>query len=92
MFVIEWWAALVSFLSVIGLYIYVKRRKSLISINWGSSTQANIYRKTLEYSFKLNATEEHVKNFRPNFLVLTGELIDRPALLHLIAGITKSKM
>ena len=35
MFVIEWWAALLSFLTVIGLYAYVKRRKSLANFAIG---------------------------------------------------------
>ena len=88
MFIIEWWAALVSFLAVAGFYLYVKQRK--LEINWGSSTQAHIYRRSLEYSLKLINTEEHVKNFRPNFLVLTGEISSRPALIDLIASVTKN--
>jgi len=88
MFIIEWWAALVSFLAVAGFYLYVKQRKP--EINWGSSTQAHIYRRSLEYSLKLINTEEHVKNFRPNFLVLTGDVSCRPALIDLIASVTKN--
>ena len=88
MFIIEWWAALVSFLAVAAFYIYVKQRKP--EINWGSSTQAHIYRRSLEYSLKLTNTEEHVKNFRPNFLVLTGPPNTRPALSDFIAEMTKN--
>ena len=88
MFIIEWWAALVSMVVVTGFYIYVKQRKP--EINWGSSTQAHIYRRSLEYSLKLTRTEEHVKNFRPNFLVLAGEVNSRAALVDLIASMTKN--
>ncbi len=87
MFLIEWWAALVSFLVCSSLYMYIKHRKP--NINWGSSTQAHIFRKSLEYSMKLNITDEHVKNFRPNFLVLTGSLNKRPALIDICAELTK---
>lgn len=87
MFLIEWWAALVSFLVCSVLYSYIKHRKP--KINWGSSGQAHIYRRSLEYSLKLMHTDEHVKNFRPNFLVLTGQPSKRPALCDLCAELTK---
>lgn len=87
MFLIEWWAALLSFIVVAAFYIYVKASKP--EINWGSSTQAHIYRRSLEYSLKLTNTEEHVKNFRPNFLVLSGEPNKRPALCDFMSEITK---
>lgn len=35
--------------------------------------------------------EEHVKNFRPNFLVLTGAPTTRPALCDIVAAITKNR-
>lgn len=35
--------------------------------------------------------EEHVKNFRPNFLVLTGPPTTRPALSDIVAAITKNR-
>ena len=35
--------------------------------------------------------EDHVKNFRPNFLVLTGQLMNRPALCDLIGAIAKDR-
>ena len=89
MFLIQWWAALVSFFICGSLYVYVKQRKP--DVNWGSSTQAHIYRRSLEYSLKLNNIEEHVKNFRPNFLVLSGSPRKRPALCDLCAELTKGK-
>lgn len=88
MFLIKWWAALVSFLSIIAIYAYVKQAKP--DVNWGSTRQAHIYRKSLEYSLKLMNIKEHVKNYRPNFLVLTGEPSKRPALCDFIASISKN--
>lgn len=35
--------------------------------------------------------EEHVKNFRPNFLVLTGTPTNRSALCDFISSIAKSR-
>lgn len=87
MFLIKWWAALVSFLAVIAIYIYIKKTKP--DVNWGSTGQANIYRNSLENALKLINIKEHVKNYRPNFLVLTGEPSKRPALCDLISAISK---
>jgi len=87
MFLISWTAALVSFLVCITLYLYIRQRNP--DINWGSSTQAQVYRKSLEFTLKLQNTDEHVKNFRPNFLVLTGSPSKRPALCDLCAELTK---
>ncbi|RNA00110.1 solute carrier family 12 member 2 [Brachionus plicatilis] len=89
MFLIKWWAALISFIIIAGLHLYVKQSKP--NINWGSSTQAHIFRRSLEYSLKLMSIEEHVKNFRPNFLVLTGAPTTRPALCDIVAAITKNR-
>ncbi len=89
MFLIQWYAALITFLAISALYVYVKKSKP--NINWGSSTQAHIFRRSLESSLKLMNIEEHVKNFRPNFLVLTGAPSSRPALVDLVSGITKNR-
>lgn len=36
----------------------------MADINWGSSTQAHVYRSALVHSMKLMTVNEHVKNFR----------------------------
>ncbi|KAF7652791.1 hypothetical protein LDENG_00092220 [Lucifuga dentata] len=88
MFVINWWAALVTLLIVLALYIYVSYKKP--DVNWGSSTQALIYNQALTHSLNLTGVEDHVKNFRPQCLVLTGYPNSRPALLHLVHSFTKN--
>ena len=89
MFLIKWWGALITFLCIVTLHQYVKQTNP--AINWGSSTQAQIFRKSLAFSLKLMDIEDHVKNFRPNFLVLTGSLMKRPALSDLISSIAKDR-
>ena len=54
-----------------------------LEVNWGSSVQANTYRRALDAVLKLGSVQEHVKNFRPQMLVLTGNPIYRPALVDL---------
>ncbi|XP_042530183.1 solute carrier family 12 member 2 [Dipodomys spectabilis] len=88
MFVINWWAALLTYVIVLGLYIYVTYKKP--DVNWGSSTQALTYLSALQHSIRLSGVEDHVKNFRPQCLVMTGCPNSRPALLHLVHDFTKN--
>lgn len=50
-------------------------------VNWGSSTQAQTYRAALTSIQQLVHIEEHVKNYRPQILVLSGLPSARPALV-----------
>ncbi|KAG8456223.1 hypothetical protein GDO86_002136 [Hymenochirus boettgeri] len=88
MFVINWWAALLTYVIVIGLYIYVTYKKP--DVNWGSSTQALTYLNALQHTVRLAGVEDHVKNFRPQCLVLIGAPNSRPALLNLVHAFTKN--
>ncbi|CAF2513326.1 unnamed protein product [Rotaria sp. Silwood2] len=86
MFIINWWAALTTFVVSSGLFLYVRTTKP--EINWGSSVQAQTYRRALDATHKLDIIQEHVKNFRPQMLVLTGNPIYRPALVDLCSLVT----
>lgn len=88
MFVINWWAALFTNVIVMGLYIYVSYKKP--DVNWGSSTQALTYHQALTHSLQLSGVEDHIKNFRPQCLVMTGYPSARPALLNLVHAFTKN--
>lgn len=88
MFVINWWAALFTNVIVLGLYMYVNHKKP--DVNWGSSTQALTYHQALTHTLHLSGVEDHVKNFRPQCLVMTGYPNSRPALLDLVHSFTKN--
>ncbi|CAH2292218.1 solute carrier family 12 member 2 [Pelobates cultripes] len=62
----------------------------LIDVNWGSSTQALTYLNALQHSIRLYGVEDHVKNFRPQCLVLTGSPVARQALVDLAHSFTKN--
>uniref|UniRef100_A0A672I404 Solute carrier family 12 member 2 n=1 Tax=Salarias fasciatus TaxID=181472 RepID=A0A672I404_SALFA len=88
MFVINWGAALLTNVIVMGLYIYVSYKKP--DVNWGSSTQALTYHQALTHTLHLSGVEDHIKNFRPQCLVMTGYPNSRPALLDLVHSFTKN--
>ncbi|XP_038597036.1 solute carrier family 12 member 3-like [Tachyglossus aculeatus] len=87
MFLLTWWAALAAVLLVLLLLLYSSYRKP--DVNWGSSVQASSYHMALSYSVSLTSVQDHVKNFRPQCLVLTGPPVQRPALVDFVGAFTK---
>ncbi|XP_061421740.1 solute carrier family 12 member 3-like isoform X2 [Lethenteron reissneri] len=87
MFLLTWWAALIVVGIVIFLLAYVIYKKP--AVNWGSSVQARSYNMALSYTVGLNQVEEHIKNYRPQCLVLTGPPNSRPALVDFVGTFTK---
>jgi len=79
MFLISWPVALITIAIVLGFYLAVWYRHP--DVNWGSSSQAMNYREALTSMQQLAYTEEHVKNYRPQILALTGSPGSRPALI-----------
>ncbi|NWZ80479.1 S12A3 protein, partial [Poecile atricapillus] len=88
MFLLTWWAALIAFGIVIFLLGYVLYKKP--DVNWGSSVQASSYNMALSYSVGLSEVDEHIKNYRPQCLVLTGPPNFRPALVDFVGTFTKN--
>ncbi|XP_072232716.1 solute carrier family 12 member 10, tandem duplicate 1 isoform X2 [Leuresthes tenuis] len=87
MFLFTWWAALATFCIIFFLFGYVNYNKP--KVNWGSSVQAGTYNMALSYSVSLSGVEDHVKNFRPQCLALTGPPNQRPALVDFVGAFTK---
>ncbi|XP_076465820.1 solute carrier family 12 member 1-like isoform X2 [Babylonia areolata] len=88
MFLISWPMALVCAFIICSLCMYLKHVKP--NVNWGSSGQAHVYRKALKFALKLLRTEDHVKTYRPQVLVLTGQPDTRPILVDFVSHITKN--
>ncbi|XP_073693536.1 solute carrier family 12 member 3-like [Garra rufa] len=88
MFLFTWWAALVTFCIVLFLLGYSNYTKP--KINWGTSYQAGYYNMALSFSMSLNDVKDHVKNYRPQCLVLTGPPNSRPALVDFVGTFTKN--
>uniref|UniRef100_A0A3P9N1F5 Solute carrier family 12 member 3 n=1 Tax=Poecilia reticulata TaxID=8081 RepID=A0A3P9N1F5_POERE len=87
MFLLTWWAALIAIGVVFFLLGYTLYKKP--DVNWGSSLQASSYNMALNHCVGLNVVEDHVKNYRPQCLVLTGPPSSRPVLLDLANCFTK---
>uniref|UniRef100_A0A672UF38 Solute carrier family 12 member 3 n=1 Tax=Strigops habroptila TaxID=2489341 RepID=A0A672UF38_STRHB len=88
MFLLTWWAAFIAFGIVIFLLGYILYKKP--DVNWGSSMQASLYNMALNYSVGLSQVDEHVKNYRPQCLVLTGPPNFHPDLVDFVGTFTKN--
>ncbi|XP_054270805.1 bumetanide-sensitive sodium-(potassium)-chloride cotransporter-like [Macrosteles quadrilineatus] len=88
MFLISWAMALFTFAAMLTLYLLVAYRKP--DVNWGSSTQAQIYHSALASVHQLSRVEDHVKNYRPQILVFCGLPSTRPPLIDFAHLITKN--
>ncbi|XP_008544301.1 bumetanide-sensitive sodium-(potassium)-chloride cotransporter isoform X1 [Microplitis demolitor] len=89
MFLISWWTALITLSVVLALYLVVAYRKP--DVNWGSTTQAQTYNNALNAVQQLDRVEEHVKNYRPQILVLSGNPSARSILIDFAHYITKKQ-
>ncbi|RXG59662.1 Bumetanide-sensitive sodium-(potassium)-chloride cotransporter, partial [Armadillidium vulgare] len=58
-------------------------------VNWGSATQDHTYNYALKFSLDLVDIEEHVKNYRPQILLLSGSPSSRPILVDFVSCLTK---
>nr|XP_023472263.1 solute carrier family 12 member 3 [Equus caballus] len=87
MFLLNWWAALIAVLLILLLLFYAFHKKP--DVNRGSSVQVGTYRMALSYLVSLTNVQDHVKNFRPQCLVLTGPPSQRPALVDFVGALTK---
>ncbi|XP_063052945.1 solute carrier family 12 member 3 [Engraulis encrasicolus] len=88
MFLLNWWAALIAIGIVLFLLGYSLYKRPLV--NWGSSVQAGAYNLALSHCVGLNQVDDHIKNYRPQCLVLTGPPALRPALVDFVGTFTKS--
>lgn len=72
------------------VFCYKLKLYFYLDVNWGSSTQAQTYKNALISVQQLNNVEEHVKNYRPQILVLTHLPNTRPTLVDFAYLLTKN--
>uniref|UniRef100_S4R6A1 Solute carrier family 12 member 2 n=1 Tax=Petromyzon marinus TaxID=7757 RepID=S4R6A1_PETMA len=89
MFVINWWAALVTYVIIFSLYIYVTYQKP--DVNWGSSTQRALHGRAVNLCVNVTKLVKDVcACVGRQCLVLTGPPESRPALVDFVHAFTKN--
>lgn len=89
MFLLEWRSSLITITLIFALYLLVLYRKP--SVNWGSSTQEQTYKTALSAALRLQRINDHIKNYHPQILVLSGPPCSRPPLIDFAHAITKNR-
>jgi len=80
-----WAGATIGITFLLGLYIYYRNPEA----NWGSSSQGQIFVDAVKQAHLLTETQDHVKNYRPKILAMTGNPGHRPALVDFANLLTK---
>ncbi|KAH9426423.1 hypothetical protein DERP_010992 [Dermatophagoides pteronyssinus] len=88
MFMTGWVPALITFITVFALHVWVQARAT--EVNWGSSTQAQTHRSAVSSVYKLTMLPDHVKTYRPQILLLSGNPPARSDFVDLAHLITKN--
>lgn len=89
MFFLDWISALVTVFIMGVIFLYVSKKAP--DVNWGSSTRSHVYNQALFNAIKLNYVADHVKNFRPSILLLTGNPSARIPLVEFANHITRHR-
>jgi len=79
MFLIHWWAAILACVVVAGLYLHIRRRTYAAA--YGDARRGFVYALLARALRRLEGLQPHPKNWRPTFLVLSGNPVERPGLI-----------
>jgi len=71
MFMVDWALAIVTIICSIALFQYVVHLKP--DVNWGDSGVAHCQKQAVEAIYRMERLKDHVKNYRPQFLLLTKD-------------------
>lgn len=87
-------AAVVS-MAITGALFYYVKSTTASTVSWGSASEGSAYMAAVRTLSALQRTQRHVKNWRPQFLVLVGGTLDarlrRAGLVHFMRHLSKGK-
>lgn len=89
MFMVGFVTAILTLALAVACYQYVVMNKP--NVNWGDSTQAAMHMKACQHMYALERSQTHVKNWRPQYLFLAGNLEERPDMLIAMKLMKKSR-
>ncbi|XP_074595857.1 solute carrier family 12 member 2-like [Brevipalpus obovatus] len=87
MFLLDWVSGLVALVLMMGIWLYISRQET--TVNWGTTSEAQLFNLAHSSALKMYWAEEHVKNYRPMILVLSGNPSARPALIDMGYNLTR---
>lgn len=87
MFLLDYVSATFSVLLMSIIYFFIKKKSP--KVNWGTTSEAQLFNLAHSSALKWDLTSDHVKNYRPRIVCLTGNPSARTALLDMAFAITR---
>ena len=79
MFLINYVSAILSVVLMLAIFFFIKKKSP--KVNWGTSIEATNFNLAHSSALKWDLTSDHVKNYRPRIVCLTGNPSARTSLL-----------
>mmetsp|Transcript_9971 Transcript_9971/g.15048 ORF Transcript_9971/g.15048 Transcript_9971/m.15048 type:complete len:915 (-) Transcript_9971:180-2924(-) len=89
MFMVNWILAILTILASIGIFQFISHSKP--DVNWGDSGVANCQKQAVEAIYRMERLKDHVKNFRPQFLLLSKDPKLDTEMISLMARLKKTR-
>lgn len=89
MFMVDWVLAVMTILASIALYEYIDYIKP--DVNWGDSGVANCQKQAVEAIYRMERLKDHVKNYRPQFLLLCDDPKENIQMISLMNRLKKTR-
>lgn len=81
MFLLDYVSAIFSVILMLSIYYFIKKKSP--KVNWGTTAEASLFNLAHSSALKWDHTSDHIKNYRPRIVCLTGNPSARTALLGL---------
>lgn len=85
---ISYFSAIITVIFSLCIFFIVNKRSP--EVNWGSTTEDQTFTNSLSNLIRLNQIPNHVKNYRPCILLLSGNPSARMPLVALARDLTKN--
>jgi solute carrier family 12 (sodium/potassium/chloride transporter), member 2 len=89
MFMVDWIMALLTILASFALFKYIIWLRP--DVNWGDSGVAKCQKSAVESIYRMERLKDHVKNYRPQFLLLCKNPTDDTPMISLMTRLKKAR-
>jgi amino acid transporter len=89
MFMVDWALAIVTIVCSIAVFQYIVYLKP--DVNWGDSGVAQCQKTAVEAIFRMERIKDHVKNYRPQFLLLSANPLEDIPTIAMMEKLKKTR-
>lgn len=89
MFMVDWILAIVTILASVGIFQYIQYIKP--NVSWGDSGVAKSQKQAVDAIYEMERLKNHVKNFRPQFLLMTDDVKEHMGMMLYLSRLKKTR-